>query len=227
MEIRPMTQAEQKYTFKQSMQIESQTCQVGYLRGDFGINGREFHTSWHDTDSRRNTDEFAAEFDSVIHALRSEECGLFASSYDMKRYVTEHSDSAFSDSHRPAYGFRVDTEKHVYLLRCNPSPSDYNFYCYCYEKPWLDRNIEKAAQGIRFKDANYRELFKIPDGGSIVITTAWGEKIEQACRYIDDTHCEVGSNVFHVDEFAERMARNGATYAPKPDTPPKTKQQAR
>ena len=163
----------------------------------------------------------------MIHALRSEECGLFASRYDMKRYVAEHSDSAFSDSHRPAYGFRVDTEKHVYLLRCNPSPSDYNFYCYCYEKPWLDRNIEKAAQGIRFKDANYRELFRIPDGGSIVITTAWGEKIEQACRYIDDTHCEVGSNVFHVDEFAERMARNGSTYAPKPDTPPKTKQQAR
>ena len=196
MEIRPMTQAEQKYTFKQSMQIESQTGQVGYLRGDFGINGREFHTSWHDTDSRRNTDEFATEFDEVIHALRSEECGLFASRYDMKRYVA-------------------------------PSPSDYNFYCYCYEKPWLDRNIEKAAQGIRFKDANYREIFRIPDGGSIVITTAWGEKIEQACRYIDDTHCEIGSNVFHVDEFAERMARNGATYAPKPDTPPKTKQQAR
>ena len=209
MEIRPMTQAEQKYTFKQSMQIESQTCQVGYLRGDFGINGREFHTSWHDTDSRRNTDEFAAEFDEVIHALRSEEWGLFASRYDMKRYVAEHSDSAFD------------------LLRCNPSPSDYNFYCYCYEKPWLDRNIEKAAQGIRFKDANYREIFRIPDGSNIVITTAWGEKIEQACRYIDDTHCEVGSNVFHVDEFAERMARNGATYAPKPDTPPKTKQQAR
>ena len=227
MEIRPMTQEEQKYTIKQSMQIESQTCQVGYLRGDFGINGREFHTSWHDTDSRRNTDEFATEFDEVIHALRSEEYGLFASRSDMKRYVAEHSDSAFGDSHRPAYGFRVDTEKHVYLLRCNPSPSDYNFYCYCYEKPWLDRNIEKAAQGIRFKDANYREIFRIPDGGSIVITTAWGEKIEQACRYIDDTHCEIGSNVFHVDEFAERMARNGATYAPKPDTPPKTKQQAR
>ena len=127
MEIRPMTQAEQKYTFKQSMQIESQTCQVGYLRGDFGINGREFHTSWHDTDSRRNTDEFATEFDEVIHALRSEECGLFASRYDMKRYVAEHSDSAFGDSHRTAYGFRVDTEKHVYLLWCNPSPSDYNF----------------------------------------------------------------------------------------------------
>ena len=210
MEIRPMIQAEQKYTFKQSMQIESQTCQVGYLRGDFGINGREFHTSWHDTDSRRNTDEFATEFDEVIHALRSEEYGLFASRYDMKRYVAEHTDSAFGDSHRTA-----------------SSPSDYNFYCYCYEKPWLDRNIEKAAQGIRFKDANYREIFRIPDGSNIVITTAWGEKIEQACRYIDDTHCEVGSNVFHVDEFAERMARNGATYAPKPDTPPKTKQQAR
>ena len=159
MEIRPMTQAEQKYTFKQSMQIESQTGQVGYLRGDFGINGREFHTSWHDTDSRRNTDEFATEFDEVIHALRSEEWGLLASRYDMKRYVAEHSDSAFGDSHRPAYGFRVDTEKHVYLLRCNPSPSDYNFYCYCYEKPWLDRNIEKAAQGIR----NSLSISPMPD----------------------------------------------------------------
>ena len=120
MEIRPMTQAEQKYTFKQSTQIESQTCQVGYLRGDFGINGREFHTSWHDTDSRRNTDEFATEFDEVIHALRSEECGLFASRYDMKRYVAEHSDSAFGDSHRTAYGFRVVSFPHfAFLLYIN------------------------------------------------------------------------------------------------------------
>ena len=27
------------------------------------------------------------------------------------------------------HGFRVDTEKHAFLLRCNPTKGDYNFYC--------------------------------------------------------------------------------------------------
>ena len=225
MEIRPMTQAEQKYTFKQSMQIESQTCQVGYLCGYFEDGG--LHTEWFDTDERRNGDTFKNDLHSIITALKSPEYGLLADSAGMRKYVRRHPEGKFDRMKHPTYGFRVDTDRYAFLIRCHPAQGDYNFYCYGYEKKWLDRNIQNAAQGIRFKDANYREIFRIPDGSNIVITTAWGEKIEQACRYIDDTHCEVGSNVFHVDEFAERMARNGSTYAPKTDTPPKTKQQAR
>lgn len=37
-------------------------------------------------------------------------------------------------------------------------------------------------------------------------------------------HTEVGSNLYHICEFAERMQKNGATYEPKPaeQTPQKT-----
>ena len=33
---------------------------------------------------------------------------------------------------------------------------------------------------------------------------------------IDEYHTEVGSNLYHICEFAERMQKNGATYEPKP-----------
>ena len=38
--IRPLHTDEQKYTYKQSTQIEGQTGNIGYLRGDFGAGGR-------------------------------------------------------------------------------------------------------------------------------------------------------------------------------------------
>ena len=122
------------------------------------------------------------------------------------------------------YGFRVDTEKHAFLLRCNPTKGDYNFYCYCYVKEWLDKHIQKAEQGIRFIDPQYKELFRIPDGGKVIVTTSWGEKREYPCRFIDEYHTEVGSNLYHICEFAERMQKNGATYEPKSaeQTPQKT-----
>ena len=36
-----------------------------------------------------------------------------------------------------------------------------------------DKHIQKAEQGIRFIDPNYKELFRIPDGGRIIVTTSW------------------------------------------------------
>ena len=113
------------------------------------------------------------------------------------------------------YGVRVNTDSYAYMMRLNPHKGEYNLYCYCYRKDWLDQHLEKASNGIRFIDSSYRELFKIPDGGKIVVTTAWGEKNEYTCRYIDDYHTEVGNNLYHICEFAERMEKNNATYEPK------------
>lgn len=86
-------------------------------------------------------------------------------------------------------------------------------------KEWLDKHIQKAEQGIRFIDPNYKELFRIPDGGKIIITSSWGEKTERPCRFIDEYHTEIGNNIFHICEFAERMEQNGVTYEPKPTEP--------
>ena len=37
---------------------------------------------------------------------------------------------------------------------------------------------------------------------------------ERTCRYIDDYHLEVGTNLYHICEFAELCERNGHTVEP-------------
>lgn len=217
MEIRPLTPQEQKYTYAQSMQLEGQTANIGYLRGDFAHSGYGFYTTWFDTRTQWKTDEFKAALDEVINTLR-EDKGPLHNRYDMSAFAKQFPDSAFQGNYCTEYGFRADTEKHAFLLRCNPARGDYNFYCFCYVKEWLDKHIANAEHGIRFIDPNYKELFRIPDGGKIVITTAWGEKFERVCRYIDETHMELnsdrGGDIFHICEFAERMERNNSTVVP-------------
>lgn len=66
---------EQKYTYRQSTQIEGQTGSIGYLRGDFGAGGKEFFSSWFDHRRDLKTDEVKSALDEVINALRSEEYG--------------------------------------------------------------------------------------------------------------------------------------------------------
>lgn len=41
-DLRALTEAEEKYTYSQSMQISMQTGLLGYLRADMGRNGTDF-----------------------------------------------------------------------------------------------------------------------------------------------------------------------------------------
>ena len=183
---RPLTPTEQKYTYAQSMQLEGQTGTIGHLRGDFATTGYGFYTTWFDTRPQWKSDEFKADLDTVINALR-EDKGLLHNRYDMSAFARHFPESAIKGNYCTEYGFRVDTEKHAFLLRCNPAKGDYNFYCYCYVKEWLDKHIQKAEQGIRFIDPQYKELFHIPDGGKVIVTTSWGEKREYPCRLLMNT----------------------------------------
>ena len=221
MEVRALTQPEQKYTYSQSTQIAGQTGCIGHLRGDFDSSGNGFYTTWDDHWDKWKTDEFKAELDEVINTLR-EGKGLLHNRRDMAAFARANPDAAFMGNYCTEYGFRVDTEKHAFLLRCNPTKGDYNFYCYCYVKDWLDGHIQKAEQGIRFIDPHYNEKFRIPDGGKITIHYAWGEKAEKTCRFIDEYHTEVGSSLYHICEFAEKMKMNGHSFEPKPQEPPST-----
>lgn len=74
---------------------------------------------------------------------------------------------------------------------------------------------EPKEKMIRFIDSNYNTLFFVPDGGNVVLTYSDGEKLVRPCKFLDEYHVQVGSNVFHICEFAERMERNGTTYAPE------------
>lgn len=216
MTIRPLRAEERKYTYAQNHQLSMQTSSIGYLRGDFGSDGKEFYTSWFDREESRKTDAFKTEFDEVINALRfEEEFGPFlANCRHMQDYASSHPDSAFEGSYTTEYGFRLDTADYAYLLRCNPTKGDYNFYCYCFEGKCLDRHLQNARAGIRFITPEYKEKFRIPDGDKIRIVQPDGESKDVICRYIDDCHLEVDSSLYHICEFAEIMEHNGSTVIP-------------
>jgi hypothetical protein len=67
---------------------------------------------------------------------------------------------------------------------------------------------------IRFIDSDYKTLFCIPDGGYITITLDNGEQLTRQCHYRGECHVDVGTNLYHICEFAEKMECAGNTYAP-------------
>jgi hypothetical protein len=74
---------------------------------------------------------------------------------------------------------------------------------------------DTEAKNIRFIDSQYNTLFFVPDGGNIILTYSDGEKLTRPCKFLDEYHTQIGSSVYHICEFAEKMERIGATYAPE------------
>ena len=209
--MRPMLPAERNYTYAQSQQISMQTGLIGYLRADMDSDGNGFFSTWNDFRPDLKTSTFKEEFDDVINNLREKD-RILSNRSNLASYCYATPESSFGNERE--YGVRVDTLKYSYLMRLNPHKGEYNLYCYCYQREWLDRHLEKAEKGIRFITPDYSEKFKIPDGDKIRITLNTDEKLDRVCRYIDDCHLEVGNNLYHICEFAEMMQRNGNTVIP-------------
>lgn len=212
MTLRPMTGTEHFYCYAQSQQLSMQTGLIGHLRADFGSNGNGFFSTFFDFRDSLKSDDFKAEFDDVINTLREnpEYGGILKSRGTMNSYCYKHPESVIEDDRQ--YGFRADTEHYSYMIRVNPHKGEYNLYCYCYVRQWLDRHMKQAKKGIRFITPDYKELFRVADGDKVRIITKGGEKREMTCRYIDDYHLETGSyrgdNLYYICEFAERFEVN-------------------
>ena len=71
-----------------------------------------------------------------------------------------------------------------------------------------------GEKNIRFIDSHYRDLFRIPDGGTVILTYSDGSRHERQCHFIDEYHTEIGGQCWHICQFAEVMKQNGTTYAP-------------
>lgn len=213
--LRPMTKAEQAYCYTPSQQIIAQTGLIGHLRGDFGSSGMEFHTTWDDHRKEIKSEDFVAEFDEVINALREDKRfgGILADRSTMRKYCRKHPGSSIEPDYN--YGFRADTAHYSYMLRATPRKGEYDLYCYCYLRQWLDSHMKRAEKGIRFITPDYKERFRLADGDRLRIITKGGEKREMTCRYVDDYHLETsshrGTNLYHICEFAEVWEQNGCT----------------
>ena len=217
MYFRKMTDTERMYTYTQSQQIRMQTGNIGYLRADMDTNGEGFFSNWNGFRDDLKTDEFKNELNAVINALRFD--SRFGDVLKNRKALAEYCYSNLSagDKEMRNFFFRADTDKHSFMLRLNPNKGEYNMYCYCYRKDWLDHHLKSAERGIRFIDPNYNELFRIIDGGQVKLSFPNGTSEEKTCRYIDDYHLDIGSgsmNIFHICEFAERMEKLGARVKP-------------
>lgn len=215
MDLRKMRGAEHLYVYSQSQQISQQTGLIGYLRGDYGENGKQFWTTWFDNQPDWNTPEFKHDLQRTIDRLRYE-TGQLADRERLSSLCLNDMESCITEDQH-WFGFRVNHGDHAFLLKCSPYKGDNNFYVYCYRKDWLDQHMEKAEHGIRFITPDYKELFRIPDGGSIRITREDGSEDTYTCRYIDDFHVEIGDgrdSLYHICQFAEVMEQNGATISP-------------
>ena len=70
---------------------------------------------------------------------------------------------------------------------------------------------------IRFINSNYDELFRIPDGGTILVTFPDRQFVEK-CSYIDDYHMKIGNSVYHICQYTEILEQNDARCEPEPET---------
>ena len=69
-------------------------------------------------------------------------------------------------------------------------------------------------KSIRFIDSHYKDLFRIPDGGVILVEYPDRQFLAR-CAYLDQYHLEVSGECYHICQFAEILERGGATCAPE------------
>lgn len=105
---------------------------IGHVRGDF--EGKMLHHTWcpHHWDEMCNNALFKADLERVVAWLRTG----FAPLRDlntMRAFCNARYNAAIPNE-AGAYGFRVETKRYRYMLRCTPLDGCYHVYLYCYSK---------------------------------------------------------------------------------------------
>lgn len=78
---------------------------------------------------------------------------------------------------------------------------------------WEPETLPK--DDIRFINSSYDEQFRLPNGGKIEVEYP-DRTFSAKCEYIDDYHTYVGSEVYHICQFAEVLERGGGVCRPEP-----------
>lgn len=145
--IHLMKDEETAFAYTQKQEIMQESGCIGHLRVDMDSSGTGFFTSWDNHNTGLKTAAFVAEFDEVIHELRfGEESGGFLKNRDsVKKFAHQHPESSITEDNS-AFGLRVDTNDHTYMVRMNPNKGEYAAYIYAYNREILDAYLEPAQE---------------------------------------------------------------------------------
>lgn len=78
---------------------------------------------------------------------------------------------------------------------------------------WEPETLPK--DDIRFINSSYDEQFRLPNGGKIEVEYP-DRTFSAKCEFIDEYHTYVGSEVYHICQFAEVLERGGGVCRPEP-----------
>jgi len=121
---------------------------IGYMRADFGKNGKEFHHEWFDITKHMVTAEFKAEYDKIIEYLRhGMEHPIFSNRQDLEVFCLQHDSQRLADH---GVGFKIQTDDYSYYVRCRPTPKDYDIYVFAYKNDYLIPELA-GQHGLPFK----------------------------------------------------------------------------
>ena len=110
---------------------------IGHMRGDF--EGTTLHHTWwpHYWDARCNNAAFKADLTRVVEWLRVGFAPL-KNLEIMDAFCARSAHAAIPGQDR-TYGFRIETKRYRYMLRCTPVKKVYHVYLYCYDKEAAER----------------------------------------------------------------------------------------
>jgi hypothetical protein len=77
---------------------------------------------------------------------------------------------------------------------------------------WEPETLPK--DDLRFIDSGYNEQFRLPNGGRIEVEYP-DRTFSAPCEYIDDYHAYIGTEVYHMCQFAEILERGGGVCRPE------------
>ena len=119
---------------------------VGYLRGDFGRDGKEFHHTWFNNNEKLNNSNFKEDFDKIMETLRER---LLTDRDWMRSVAYNHPDAKIVIEITSSYGMFVETERYEYDIRTITEDGNYDFYIYCYDKNFQEPQYLNSR---RFRD---------------------------------------------------------------------------
>ena len=129
------------YSSTENNQDRERGC-IGHVRGDFG-SGTQFHTTFWNHCDELKTQEFKSELDTVVNQLRTTG-ELLNNLSAMSVYCDIQPKAKLSSWNDCTYGYKVETDKYSYYIRCCTVRGEYNFYIYCYCREYLMQFLERT-----------------------------------------------------------------------------------
>lgn len=213
--MRPTTSDERMYLYPQFREMLDGCGGIGYMVGEFDAYRPNFKPAWRELDGQMESPQFHKDLRFVVSALRKRTHygRVLASRDEMMAYCKAHPDSKLPAPAIDQYGFRLDTGVYTYLLRCYIMDASYAFRIHAFRSVQFNEHLQNAGGGIVFAGNDDVELFRLKDGGEIIVSGGGDEKYYR-CRYVTRTRVAIEDDIFNLRAYVQAKLSSGKTIVP-------------